>query len=66
MPRQAPYLLRWSSARQCYELCESGDQTILDLEVESSAWFAWVSQISASLSPTEKVFEMGKRLIGGK
>src|SRR5690242_2539620 len=45
MPRPAPYLLRWSSAIQRYELCEGRDQTILDLELDSSAWFVWLEQV---------------------
>jgi LuxR family maltose regulon positive regulatory protein len=47
MPRPAPYLLRWSSARQRYELCEGHDQALLDLEVESPAWFVWLEQVSS-------------------
>ncbi len=47
MPKPAPYLLRWLTAGQRYELCEGRDQTVIDLEVESPAWFIWVDQISS-------------------
>ncbi|HXX77819.1 MAG TPA: hypothetical protein VEI53_04970 [Ktedonobacteraceae bacterium] len=47
MPRPAPYLFRWSSARQCYEFCEGRDQIVIDLEVESTAWFVWVEKVSS-------------------
>ncbi len=47
MPRPAPYQLRWSSARQRYELCESRNQAVIDLEVGSPAWFIWVDQVSS-------------------
>ncbi|HXX79238.1 MAG TPA: hypothetical protein VEI53_12145, partial [Ktedonobacteraceae bacterium] len=47
MPRPAPYLLKWSSAAQCYELYEERDQAIIDLEVESPAWFIWLEKASS-------------------
>ncbi len=47
MPRLAPYQLKWSSTRQCYELCEGLNQTVIDLELESPAWFVWVDQVSS-------------------
>src|SRR6266851_6650318 len=47
MPRLAPYLLRWSSAGQRYELRESRDPAVIDLEVESPGWFVWLDQASS-------------------
>src|SRR6266571_3407745 len=47
MPRPAPYLLRWSSAGQRYELRESRDTAVIDLEVESPGWFVWLDQTSS-------------------
>src|SRR5260370_39943535 len=47
MPRLAPYLLRWSSAGQRYELRESRDPAVIDLEGESPGWVVWLDQASS-------------------
>src|SRR5215472_15641574 len=38
MAKPAPYTLRWSHARQLYELVESENTTVLDLQTGSLAW----------------------------
>src|SRR5215470_8914422 len=38
MAKPAPYTLRWSPSRQLYELVESENTTVLDLQTGSLAW----------------------------
>ncbi|MGZ3645284.1 MAG: LuxR C-terminal-related transcriptional regulator [Ktedonobacteraceae bacterium] len=47
MPRLAPYQLKWSPTRQCYELSEGRSQTVINVELGSPTWFIWLDQVSS-------------------
>ncbi|QBD75954.1 hypothetical protein EPA93_08010 [Ktedonosporobacter rubrisoli] len=45
MPRRAPYLLRWSSQAQGYELFGADRTVRCALVIDSAAWFTWLDAI---------------------
>src|SRR5438270_1198452 len=47
MPKNARYTLAWSPLHKAYKLHESQGSKVLDIVPESTAWFAWVSQVSS-------------------
>ncbi|GHO46501.1 LuxR C-terminal-related transcriptional regulator [Ktedonospora formicarum] len=47
MPRRAPYLLRWSSQTQTYEVSKGDSVVLSELVPGSSNWFVWLDEIGS-------------------
>ncbi len=47
MPRRATHLLRWSSERGAYELCQQGVALRPPLAPDTPGWFAWLAEVSS-------------------
>src|SRR6266702_740807 len=47
MPKVASYLLAWSFTLKTYQVEETPSQELLEIALESPAWFAWLDHISS-------------------